>query len=213
MKQLLTLLFLLLTQFEISEAQITSPIRTAIKKDKIKKTTTTTKTKTVLPAPAPATNNNIYTLTSARVTIKTGNDNKEYLSQVTVLLNASAVGSSMVQPGENMRNEMKINSNFEFGLLKPYWSTSEDNRLLSSFQKEGLLLTIHYLPNLITDAWKIEGVTLTLEFRDQNGNLHPTHGNKTIVFNNASGFLNYWDRKMECRADASFTPLNSSIKQ
>jgi Single strand annealing-weakened 1 len=211
MKQLVTLIFLFITQFEITQAQITAPIRTTIKKDTIQKTTTT-QTKTALPAPA-ANTNSIYKLTSARVNIRTGSDNKEYLSQVTVLLTAFGVGSSMVQPGENLRNEMKINSNFEFGLQKPHWSTPEDNRLLTSFQKEGLLLLVHYVPNLITDAWKIEGVTLTLEFRDQYGNLHPTHGSKSIVFNNASGFLNYWDRKMECRADASFSPLTSSIKQ
>lgn len=214
MNKIFIVSLLLFISIKQSNAQITAPIRTTIKKDTLK-STTNTQTKTALPAPAPqlSTNNSIYKLTAARVNIRTGNDNKEYLSQVTVLLNASGVGSSMVQPGANMRNEMKINSNFEFGLLKPYWSTPEDNRLLSSFQKEGLLLILHYIPNLITDAWKIEGVTLTLEFRDQNGNLHPTHGNKTIVFNNASGFLNYWDRKMECRADASFTPLTSSIKQ
>ncbi|QNA46389.1 hypothetical protein [Lacibacter sediminis] len=215
MTKISIMLLLLLISVTQSNAQITAPIRTTIKKDTLKKTTATTQTKTALPAPTPqtSTNNSIYKLTAARVNIRTGSDNKEYLSEVTVLLDAFSVGSTMVQPGGNMRNEMKINSNYEVGLQKPSWQHSEDNRLLTSFQKEGLLLTIHYLPNLITDAWKIEGVTLTLEFRDQNNNLHPTLGSKTIVFNNANGFLNYWDRKLVCRADASFTPLTSSIKQ
>jgi hypothetical protein len=172
--------------------------------------------KSTVPAPPPpppaSTYTPVYSLTSARVNIKTGSDNKEYLSTVTVLLDAIGAGSAMFQPGENLRNEMKINSNFEFGLINPNWTTPDANRLLTSFQKTGLTLSFYYLPNLLTDAWKIEGITLTLEFRDQNKNLHPALGIKTIVFNNANGFLNWWDRKMECRADASFTPLTSSIK-
>jgi hypothetical protein len=169
------------------------------------------KTSTVQPPPAPA-REPVYSLTAARVIIKTGSDNKEYLSTVTVILESFGVGAALFQPGENLRNEMKINSNFEFGLIKPNWTTPDANRLLTLFQKDGVLLTLYYIPNLLTDAWKIEGVTLILEFRDQNGNFHPTLGNKTIAFNNANGFLNFWDRRMECRADASFTPLTSSIK-
>jgi hypothetical protein len=64
------------------------------------------------------------------------------------------------------------------------------------------------------DAWKIEGVTLTLEFRDQNGNPHPTLGQKVITFSNAQGFLNgYFERSMTCTTDGYFNPLTAQISQ
>jgi hypothetical protein len=172
------------------------------------------------PAPAPVTNKtsetsgtNVYKLTSARVSIKTGNDNKEFPSKVFVTLKLRSNPHYFLfdQPGENMRNEMKSNSNTAFGLQKNNEGTPE-RLTLQALQNEGIILTIYYDPNFFTDAWKIEGVSLTLEFKDQNGNLHPTLGNKTIVFNNANGFLNVGDRWMECTTDGTFSPLTSSIK-
>jgi hypothetical protein len=114
------------------------------------------------------------------------------------------------QPGENLRNEFKINSNTEFGLQNNP-KNDVKNRTLEAFQKEGFGLRIRYLPNLFTDAWKIESLSITLEFRDQNGNLHPQYGSKTIVFSNATGFLNYWDYDLFCKSDAYFNPLTAVI--
>lgn len=159
----------------------------------------------------------VYSLTSARVNIKTGTDNKEFPSTVLVWVVSKGVGHALEQPAENLRNEMKSNSNTEFGLQNYSDRVAGFNnpvsKLLTSFQKEGLILTIRYLPNLLTDAWKIEGVTLTLEFKDQFGNLHPQYGNKAIIFNNANGFLNTWEKDMVCTADSNFNPLTSSIKK
>lgn len=60
------------------------------------------------------------------------------------------------------------------------------------------------------DAWKIENVSLSLEFRDGKGNLHPTSGKKTITFTNASTFLDEFDKRLLiCTADAYFNPLSS----
>ena len=72
---------------------------------------------------------------------------------------------------QNLGNEMRINSETEFGLGLEAQPIS-----LETFQKSGLVLRIQYNPNIIFDAWKIESVSLTLEFKDQNGNLHPSLG-------------------------------------
>ena len=67
---------------------------------------------------------------------------------------------------------------------------------------------------MMKEARKIEGISITLEFRDQHGNLHPTLGQKTITFSNASGFLNgYFERKMICTTDWYFNPLTAQITQ
>jgi hypothetical protein len=154
----------------------------------------------------------VYRLTSVRVTIRTGSDNKEFPSTVSVALILSSNRLSLFeQPGSNMRNEMKINSTTEIGLQK-FASCPPERLSLETLQNAGITLHIYYDPNIFTDAWKIEGVSAILEFRDQHGNLHPTLGYKTIVFNNASGFLNAVDRAMDCTTDGTFMPLTSSIK-
>lgn len=154
----------------------------------------------------------VYTLTSVRVNISTGNDNKEFPSKVDISMAAGGGrGYIYYQPGDNMKNEMKINSHTEFGLEK-YPTASSQNFALDLLEKEGLNLKIYYNPIFITDAWKIEGVEITLEFKDQNGNLHPTLGSKTIVCNNASGFLNFFYHVMLCSVGGQFVPMTSSIQ-
>src|SRR5665647_1341316 len=161
MKKLIFLISLASCTFSFIQAQQIS--NADILKNKPVKPTGSNQTKTTSTQPASQTTASIYTLTAARVNIRTGADNKEYPSGVIVWLFSLGGGFTLDQPAENLRNEMKINSNTEFGL---------QNR---------------YMPNLPTDAWKIEGISITLEFRDQFGNLHPTFGSKTIVFNNAFG--------------------------
>jgi hypothetical protein len=104
---------------------------------------------------------------------------------------------------------MRVNSNTEFGLGK--YDVSTEKFTLEALQRDGLKLTIEYMPNFFMDAWKIEGIVLTLEFKDQNGNLHPTLGTKTITFNDAYGFLNGEYRAMVCLADKNLNSLTSSI--
>jgi len=175
------------------------------------------------PAPAPAPVNKttgtasttvpVYNLTSVRVKIRTGNDNKEFPSKVFTSIRARSATSGQANPFNQMKldNEMRINSDTEFGMERVTQYQSESS--LDAFQSSGLRFRIDYMPNWLTDAWKIESITLVLEFKDQFGNLHPTLGNKTIVFNNAYGFLNstYW--VMECETDGSFAPLTAVIKK
>jgi hypothetical protein len=175
-------------------------------------------TKTIPPPPPPPANTapaqiaSVYTLTAATVTIKTGSDNKEFPSTLVLWLLSRGSGYALEQPATNLRNELKVNSTNDFGLQQSGLCDAK-SRTLEAFQKQGLLLRIRYLPNFPTDAWKIDAVSITLEFKDQFGNPHPTLGHKTIIFNNANGFLDAWNRDMECTADASFNPLTSSIKQ
>jgi hypothetical protein len=193
MKKLLTVSVLFLLGYTIVHAQIQTPTRI-------------TKFKTINTTQAP-----VYTLTNARVSIITGRDNKEFPSFVQVWLYHKRKGVLYASP--EIRNEMQVNSPFEFGLTK--WSNTVNmgSFLLSDIQRTGIKLTIGYWPNLFTDAWRIEGISLTLEFRDQYNNLHPTLGNKTIVFNNANGFLNKWERYFECTADGNFNSVISLIVQ
>lgn len=177
----------------------------------IKKKMEPAQTKTT-PSQTPPPAASIYSLTSARVTVKTGNDNKEFPSQVTAYLIAKGSGYIFWQPGEKMRNEMRSNSTNEFGLDK--WPHGgQGTYSLAELQKNGITLLIYYNPNLFTDVWKVEGITITLEFKDQSGNPHPSLGSKTIAFSNAIGFLNVWERYFECRMDGNFIPITASILQ
>jgi hypothetical protein len=169
--------------------------------------------------PAPVSNKtsepaatSVYSLTSVRVNIRTGNDNKEFPSMVGLdLINRKTGYFPFKQLPEDMRNEMKSNSNTEVGLDKSSTAPSE-HFTLESIQASGLSLQIHYKPNFFTDAWKIEGVSITLEFKDQNGVPHPTLGSKTIVFNNASGFLDATNPVLFCSTDGQLVPTTSSIR-
>ncbi len=165
--------------------------------------------KTTGPANTPAL---VYNLTSVRVKIRTGNDNKEFPSKVHTELRRRnpASGESNAFSQLKLDNEMKINSDTEFGMERTQYQTETR---LEAFQSSGLRFNLRYMANFFADAWKIESITLVLEFKDQFGNLHPTLGNKTIVFSNAYGFLNstYWI--MECETDGSFAPLTAIIKK
>lgn len=153
----------------------------------------------------------VYSLTSVRVNIRTGSDNKEFPSKVYVTLMVKTNPHYYIYVQNNLNNEMRINSDTEFGLERGNEGTPE-RITLEALQTAGLILQIYYAPNLFTDAWKIENISMVLEFKDQNGNPHPSLGRKTVVFSNAYGFLNAGVHYMECITDQSFTPLTATIK-
>lgn len=179
--------------------------------------------KIIVPAPAPApppsaTNKStgttyqsapVYSLTSVRVIIKTGSDNKEFPSKVHVTLMAKSTPANWRNYIQiNLGNEMRVHSSTEFGLNLEGAPTP-----LEHYQTSGLKLSIRYEPNFFADAWKIESVSLVLEFKDQFGSLHPSLGTKTITFSNAYGFLNDEYRYMECFTDGFFVPITSAIRK
>lgn len=218
MKKILFFSTLLIFTITAAQAQI---------KTKVQKTKLQAPSKIIEPTPAepktpppppPATNKSagtdnqntpVYALTSVRVKIRTGSDNKEFPSKVHARLMAKSTPADWRNYFQwNLSNEMKINSDTEFGLELERSPTP-----LTTFQTAGLKLTISYEPNFFADAWKIESISLVLEFKDQNGNLHPALGNKTIVFSNAYGFLNNEFRNIDCFTDGSFSPLTAVISR
>jgi hypothetical protein len=198
MKRIYSISLLLVLTAISATAQINRP-------EIIKKKTEPAKTT----EPATPANIPVYTLTAVKANIRTGSDNKEYPSVVWAFLSSrSPSGVSFKQ--ENLKNEMKVNSNTEFGLEKQ----GTGNITLTDIQKTGFQFSIWYFANFQFDAWKIEGITVTLEFRDQQGNLHPTYGQKTISFGNATGFLNgYGETRMICTTDGYFNPLTAQISK
>ncbi|HTE31380.1 MAG TPA: hypothetical protein VK666_13460 [Chryseolinea sp.] len=225
MRKLLS--FLLLITFAVTAAQ--AQIRVKDQKIKLQTPVKTidpapVESKTPPPAAPPSPVNKssntgnqsipVYSLTSVRISIRTGNDNKEFPSEVGVSLwlkNQAGYDytKNCLFLVNKLKNEMRINSSTEFGLGK--YDVSTEKFTLYALQRDGLKLTIEYIPNFFMDAWKIEGIVLTLEFRDQNGNLHPTLGTKAIAFNDAYGFLNGEYRAMVCLADNNLNSLTSSI--
>lgn len=180
------------------------------------------------PAPAPAPANKttppsqpaqpvvtpVYSLTAVKVAIKTGTDNKEFPSVLGLtVLDKNGNTALYGLPGNGIKNELPVNSVMDFGLQTDGMRPSAEALRLETIQRNGISLKIYYGPNFFMDAWKIEGVSLTLEFKDQHNNLHPTLGAKTIVFNTAKGFLNNTYHTMRCLADGNLTPLTSPISE
>src|SRR5688500_16602149 len=64
----------------------------------------------------------VYTLTSVRVRIKTGNDNKEFPSKVYVWIKAKNQASWSPFYQDKLDNEMKVSSETEFGLDFKSWA-------------------------------------------------------------------------------------------
>lgn len=156
----------------------------------------------------------VYTLTSVKVSLQTGNDNKEFPAMLGLTLyQKNPLKGIYGLLGNGIKNELPVNSVTDFGLESSGYAPTVDNLKLETLQQTGLMLNIYYGPTFFLDAWKIEGVKLTLEFKDQNGNLHPVFGTKTIVFNTAKGILNNTFHTMKCYADGTFTPLTSPISE
>jgi hypothetical protein len=209
-----------------SFAQLTPPMPTKTKPVKVLRSpgleSTPTRTK-----PLPVTNAD-YLLAVVQVSIQTGTDNKESLSNISIELAVpdSAFG---IFAQNNLTNELKSNSSTTIGLGKStsytsgfhpnsiptiYYTkaTGIQNIRLSDVEKYGLSLRIIYKPNFFADAWKIETVSLKLEFRDVNGNLHPALGQKTIQFSNAATFLDNFDKRiLICTADKYFNALTTFV--
>jgi hypothetical protein len=169
-------------------------------------TRSTVTTKRTAPENPPPASNTIYYMTSARLSIETGNDNKELLSQLQIFLNRRIgnippsvtyeIGLYDYMTGNHPKQEFKVNSTVELvmdcSVQLPNWQ-SQGWRYgclnLNVIQDAGIELSIFYSPNFPLDAWKIEKVTLTLEFKDLAGNPHPSMGRLVIPFINSSKIL------------------------
>ncbi len=172
---------------------------------------------------------NEYYLKKATVNIWTGNDNKEVPACVTVNLytnissayrmagdnsTTNLVGSYPCDP--NATREYAVNSKNTLPLMiaEVAWDVityTPDYRpgeiSLSAFNRNGLSLLIVYSPRFFADAWKIDKVELTVEFKKADGSLHPQLGNKTITFSE-SALLTEKNDRIKLVTDQFMLPLN-----
>lgn len=169
-------------------------------------TTTTTATTSQQKATAPASGTTTtpvktdadYFLSVVTATIKTGNDNKEYPS----LLNIHVYCGSMTKDNHHgfllhsFTNELKKNSTMPLVIEQIATSRKYDTKenSLAAYKQKGLRFYLAYVANLGLDAWKIESISLKLEFKDAAGNPHPTMGQKTVNFTDSNLWMDGFDK-------------------
>ncbi len=139
-----------------------------------------------------------FYIESAKVTIHTGNDNKEannsrvylYLGVANYNENGFSSLGEWVK-GTGYAPEMKVNTATDFFLTNSTYYLTQTS--LCNLKQKGLALTVIYDNKAwASDAWKINTVSITLYFKDRNGNAypHPSFAAKTINFN-VFGLLGY----------------------
>jgi len=167
----------------------------------------------------PTVNDADYFLSVAKVTIKTGKDNKEQNSKLIVSV-YPASGTDNWKKGFTMENympELKVWSSQDFTLPKaPDFDRAFNS--LARYKQTGVMVDILYNtmgngPFFLTDAWKIEEISATLEFKDMNGNPHPTMPSKTIYFygSNNDMYLDFGKWHLYCKTDEYFNVLPTFI--
>lgn len=169
-------------------------------------------TSTTRPPAPPATP--VYSLSGASVKIRTGADNKEGLSSVILNLYNANTNVICFQHPQVINAQFDSHSEMQFRLVKFSMQGRPDNApslLLNAIQSNGLRFDIGYTPNFIFDAWKVQGLTLVLEFSDQFGKPHPSLASVPIQISNAVGTLDGTNNKMSCYIDKNFRSLNSTI--
>lgn len=158
-----------------------------------------------------------YFLAVAKVTVKTGKDNKENGSSIILRVYPNA-GTDNWRKGynqENYKSELKIWSTNSFTLPRAA-SFDQSFNSLANYKQAGIMVDINYNtvgngPFFALDAWKIEEVGVTLEFKDKNGNPHPTMGSKTIYFTDSNMYLDFKKWQLYCKTDQYFNTLTPSI--
>ncbi len=144
-----------------------------------------------------------YFLASAKLIIQTGNDNKEAnTSHAYFFLGVANYNESVYFSKGSIMNkthfldEIRANSTTEIA-LNPYLNAAgmtSDYNALCVYKYRGMALSIIYdNKDWATDAWKINGVTAVLTFKDRNGNPFPNGNNGifTISFPNLGITMGY----------------------
>lgn len=155
---------------------------------------------------ARAVKNSEYFLTSAKITVQTGNDNKEANNSLAYIYvgvanynqqRAFSVGDLSYQHADGYAPEIRANSTTEllpnhsldpgqYGIQSPY-------NTLCFYKQRGLAVTVFYDNKAwATDAWKINSISVTVEFKDKNGKPYPdpAYASRTITFP-VNGLLGY----------------------
>lgn len=205
MKKIVTIVLTAVFFLSQAYAQIQNP--SGIKKDTSIRKIMGQKTPAI-PAPAPVKTQPVYSLSSVRVTIRTGNDNKENGANMIFFCREKdgvwGKGKDLFQSGS--KSEFRINTNTDL-LPDRVSTTAAASYTLDNLQARGLYFAVYYSPAFFADAWKIESITVTLEFKDQFGNLHPTFGNRVVQYSISNGLLTNANFLLKATADgAFFTP-------
>lgn len=134
-----------------------------------------------------------YFLAGAVINISTGGDNKEPNTSTAFFYVRPRKSNGIVAYKlEEYANEIKVNQTADLRLDRTATLTSAQNSL-QYFKQNGLSVVVAYCnKNFCTDAWKINSITVTLEFKDANGNPAPAgYASKTISFPVSSGTLGF----------------------
>lgn len=137
-----------------------------------------------------------YFLTSAKIAVQTGNDNKEANnSLVYIYIGVANYNQQMafslgdVRAKDGYAPEIRVNSTTELlpnhSLDPDYHSLYSPYNSLCFYKQRGLAVTIFYDNKAwATDAWKINSISVSFEFKDRNGNPYPnpSYASKTITF-------------------------------
>lgn len=153
---------------------------------------------------ARAIKNSDYFLTSVKITVQTGNDNKEANNSLAYFYvgvanrneyRAFSVGD--VSDKDGYAPEIRANSTTELlpnhSLDPDYHSLYSSYNSLCFYKQRGLAVTVFYDNKAwATDAWKINSISVTVEFKDAKGNPYPNpaYASKTITFP-VNGLLGY----------------------
>ena len=147
---------------------------------------------------ARAVKNSEYFLTSAKITVQTGNDNKEANNSLVYIYvgvanynqhMAFSVGDLSYNHNEGYAPEIRANSTTELlpnhSLDPDYHSLYSPYNSLCFYKQRGLAVTVFYDNKAwATDAWKINSISVTVEFKDNKGNPYPypAYASRTITF-------------------------------
>jgi hypothetical protein len=134
-----------------------------------------------------------YFLAGAVIKVSTGSDNKEANTSTAFFqLRARKSNGVIVYQLNDYANEIPVNQTAELRLERLATLTSAQNSL-QYFKQNGLSVVIAYCnKTYCTDAWKINGVTLILEFKDANGNPAPNgYASRIISFPASSSTLGF----------------------
>lgn len=136
-----------------------------------------------------------YFLTGVTFNIQTGNDNKEGINS-DADFNFRTGNGILTYRYFSYQGEIKVNSTVSIQpnqcmIPNPPGPFSSQNSL-QYYKQNGIRLDIIYDNfKFASDAWKINSVSVTLQFTTRTGKLSPAYGNKTISFPGATGILGY----------------------
>ncbi len=142
------------------------------------------------PPPPPTTTANdpaAFFLTSAKVTVLTGDDDKEWPTEIGFrLFRTPPMPAQKNDPVWNCfayptyTEALPARSTREFTLLRD--ALRDDLVSLQSIQSTGLTLAIDYRIRNNWTFWKISTIWIELEFKDRSGKPHPIFGYKKLMF-------------------------------